>query len=414
MRRLLVITLLAISAGCAGAPAASGPSPPAPAPTTFVAALESGIAEPSLAILPDGNVTIVAIHFEAVSAWRGPARGGAFASIAAPEGSGDTDLAQSGGVLHHVGLGGRDARIAAQRSLDGGATWTEAIELAAEVGGVDRPWIAAAGERVVVAWASIPIEAGLFVGVSDDGGASWSAPYTYAQGATGIGDVAIDPADGRMYLSWSSADNVLHVSASDDGVAWEDVAAAPIGSYSFSSLAVDGAGTVYAVWSAPLDGRGNVPRSQGEVMTGVRVPFPPTRAYLSVSSDRGSTWSAPLDLTAEGTSAMYPAVAAGRPGRVAIAWYEVPLGSSDGTGKLALAVSDDAAAATPGFARIDPTPDPVALGLDCETQASCSTNRNVGEVLEVAMRPDGAPAVAWVQSGSEGVEIHYASPSGAV
>lgn len=407
-----ILFLSLVLAGCAstGDPAAD-PAPVA-ALTTLVAALDTGIAEASLAIMPDDNVTIVAVSGP-VHAWRGPASGtGPWAEVAAPGGPGDTDLAQSDGLLHHVGLFDEGGNIPYQRSRDGGRTWSDVVDLSPDVGGVDRPWIAAAGNRVAAAWGTTYMASGLYASLSDDAGETWSAPSKYSDRAAAIGDIAIDARDGTLFTSWASYPATLHVSSTHDGRTWEDHVVASSSSYSFPALAVDAAGAIYVVWSAPLEGRVDIPRAQGNV-SGFLFPAVPTHAYLSASTDGGATWSAPLDLTAEGTAAWYPTVAAGAAGSVVVAWYEMPLGPADGNGKLVLALSEDAAAATPRFERREATPEPVPLGMFCDT-TTCDSARNIGEVLEVTLRPNGAPAVAWIQAGESGVEIHYASPSGDV
>ena len=64
-----------------------------------------------------------------------------------------------------------------------------------------------------------------------------------------------------------------------------------------ATVATDAAGTVYFAWSDAKN------------------------AYLDVSRDGGATWSKPLKLNPAGTAAVYPTVAAGRAGRVDVAWY---------------------------------------------------------------------------------------------
>jgi hypothetical protein len=64
-----------------------------------------------------------------------------------------------------------------------------------------------------------------------------------------------------------------------------------------ATVATDAAGTVYFTWSDAKN------------------------SYLDVSRDGGTTWSKPRQLNAPRTAAVYPTVAAGKAGRVDVAWY---------------------------------------------------------------------------------------------
>src|SRR5207302_3076706 len=67
------------------------------------------------------------------------------------------------------------------------------------------------------------------------------------------------------------------------------------------TIAVDAAHNVYAAWSDNSAGT--------------------TDVYVSVSRNRGATWSVPTRVSRGLTLAIYPTIVAGDAGRVAVAWY---------------------------------------------------------------------------------------------
>ena len=117
--------------------------------------------------------------------------------------------------------------------------------------------------------------------VSHDGGHSWMANTD----STGNGTV-LDANDGR-YFPVSTAggdDNVL--------------------AHIFIASAMDTQGGLYALFSLRLGGHTE------------------THIYLMTSTDHGLTWSAPHQVdSGDINSAVFPAIAVGDPGRVAMAWY---------------------------------------------------------------------------------------------
>ncbi|HZR32735.1 MAG TPA: hypothetical protein VFA76_12885 [Terriglobales bacterium] len=87
----------------------------------------------------------------------------------------------------------------------------------------------------------------------------------------------------------------------------------------FAPIAIDRGGNLYLTWAqAPVDkATGNVAGS--------------SQIYMTVSTDHGATWGAPVRVTAATPSLktnLFPWIAAGDPGRVDIVWYGTPtLGS---------------------------------------------------------------------------------------
>jgi hypothetical protein len=98
----------------------------------------------------------------------------------------------------------------------------------------------------------------------------------------------------------------LLVSISRDGgrtFRTSQVALAKNGHRGFNSvsLSVDAAGTVYFAW------------------------FDNSNSFLNVSRDGGQTWTASRQINPKGTTAVWPTVAAGRPGHVDIAYLHAPV-----------------------------------------------------------------------------------------
>src|SRR5439155_11234719 len=87
----------------------------------------------------------------------------------------------------------------------------------------------------------------------------------------------------------------------------------------FGPIAIDRGGNLYVTWS-----QASVDVSTGQVSSSSQI-------YLSVSTDHGAHWGAPVRVTAATPSLqtnLFPWIAVGDPGRVDIVWYGTPtLGS---------------------------------------------------------------------------------------
>ncbi|MDP9067732.1 MAG: glycoside hydrolase [Actinomycetota bacterium] len=79
---------------------------------------------------------------------------------------------------------------------------------------------------------------------------------------------------------------------------------------SFSAIDVDQAGNVYVVWTER--------RPQGP-----KAKFGKTNSYLSVSKDKGQSWSTPVKLNTRMRTTTFPWIVAGSKGRVAVAYYGI-------------------------------------------------------------------------------------------
>jgi len=134
------------------------------------------------------------------------------------------------------------------------------------------------------------------------------------------GRPAIDPGDGTIYLplSHGTPGEGMRAAVSEDGGRSFRYATVPQSGMGTDAsgrafteamhpaAAVDEAGNAYLTWVERTEEGGYV-------------------VVLSSSSDRGETWSPPLPVS-DGTSgtAVFPAIAAGAAGRVAVGWYGAP------------------------------------------------------------------------------------------
>lgn len=310
------------------------------------------------------------------------------------QGTGDGDLAaDADGTLYWVGMFNDEMDVPFQVSTDRGETWSEPAGLAN--GRVDRQWISVGPDGTLyVSWRNEP---NIQIRTSPDGGATWSDVVAVAPDGL-HGPTVPDPTTaGTVYLPHVDEGAIRLARSLDHGAIWEDLVVhtfAPEGwqdhyTAAFPSAAVDEAGTIYVVWSVD-------PREDGP--SDARPPDL-YRVFLAVSSDGGTTWIEPLQLSPEGRVAMFPWVAAGGPGRIAVAWYEnengLPNDAPD-VWNVALTESVTADRPEPVFAGGHANVEPIHVGQVC--RGGCIfpiQDRSLLDFFEVTVKPDGQPIVAW-------------------
>jgi hypothetical protein len=219
----------------------------------------------------------------------------------------------------------RDIIVA--RSLDFGRSWSFSW---AERGreDADKPVLAVRGTDVYVGFNH---DEKFFVATSHDAGQTFSRVQVNANAAPGsslAGGATIDPA-GNVYFGWTAyarhemANRPVSVFVSrsaDGGRTWGtlllDVSSAPpeceaqgcatgyLGAQ--IALASDAAGALYALWNAGIANGG------------------PERIYFSSSTTGGASWSERVNVSraAPGVEHGFPALVAGAPGDVRIAWMD--------------------------------------------------------------------------------------------
>lgn len=353
------------------------------------------------------------------------------------EGGADASLAiDRRGRLHWAGLALNSA-VPYQWSDDEGLNWSEPFDVA-EGTSPDREWIVAGpGDDLYVVWRAYGGEdverRAVAVRASRDLGATWEpwspivevesvkvGAATAGQEPPLLGRPAIDARSGALYVPLSPLHGgpVQVARSLDRGASWdlvdlpgrsEDFLLAGQVPHSkgniFPVVAVDEAGTVYASWSEDRDAPEALPSTGGKT---VMVP----KVYLAVSRDQGATWSEAMPVSPPDRAAVFPAIAAGAPGRVGLAWYESAYGlPPDNTPQpwfVTLALSTSADSAAPTWAAAATTAEPVHVGRICTAGAVCAAggDRTRGDFLDVAIRPDGMAVVAYVQDvfppGEEG------------
>lgn len=218
------------------------------------------------------------------------------------------------------------------RSLDFGRTWSFAIaDRSTE--DVDKPVLAVRGADVYVGFNH---EEKFFVASSHDAGQTFtSVNITPEAGPSSslAGGATVDPS-GAVFFGWTSyakgaaqtSPAGIFVSRSlDGGRTWgttllDASSAAPGCEEQFCqtsflgaqiALASDSAGTLYALWNSGVTSGG------------------PQHIYFSSSTTGGSTWSAKESVSEAGGSVEsgFPAIVAGTPGDVRVAWMDTNAGT---------------------------------------------------------------------------------------
>jgi hypothetical protein len=205
--------------------------------------------------------------------------------------------------------------------------------------------------------------------------------------------------------------------SADFGATWDmkTVASMPSSSTSCASsifpvTAVDTAGTIYVVWSA----------SNGLVAPTFKETDP-NAVYLSYSTDQGDTWSKPLIVSDPTKDGRLPWIVAGKPGRVAISWYEsthdvpgeyVP---DEWNVKLWETVTADSTAPQGLTSTLNTNPN--HLGAICTGGIGCTTNgdRSLLDFFEITLNGAGQPVATWMSStlgtglgtAVQGPDVHF-------
>ncbi|MGH2670219.1 MAG: sialidase family protein, partial [bacterium] len=305
-----------------------------------------------------------------------------------------------GGRVHWAGLAAGDDAVPYQYSDDRGETWSDVYDIA-EDNGADREWINVrpSDGAIFVTWRDFgDSESRVAVRVSKDNGMTWS-PAVKAADDTRQGGAVPDPNGGAVYLPYD-LDGVIKVARSfDDGASWDSVdVTTTVGQrgHIFPVAAVDGGGIVYVVYARDEEAPTPAPDLVFETDRGLEHPD----VYLQVSTDKGATWSAPLKLNGDGTTAVFPWIAAGDRGRVVVAWYENPLGTPPHVGQwfTTAAISVDADSDGPRFATTRVSEEPAHTGQFCTSGGACvltGQDRTMLDFFEVAIHPDGYPVLTW-------------------
>src|SRR5581483_6678319 len=323
------------------------------------------------------------------------------------DGGGDGDIAiDANGSIYWAGLSGSSGPIPFQASTDKGVTWTKPVDLSNKTGS-DREWIDAWGNgHVVVDWRDTKDGGKLAFRHSVDGGKTWDS-LQYWESDHVAGPIVHDPSSSSIYVPYIDDGKGIVVARTDDfGHNWTKVLAAPISrtlllgfpTSIFPVAAVDSAGTVYLVYASDDTLPDNVP-----VKAANRAVV-----HLLVSKDKGATWSKPVVVSPEGNTALFPWVAAGKPGRIAIAWYEGTLGAPNEVApdlwNVHLVESATGDAEKPTWKGALLNSQPTHIGTICTDGLLCSLtgrDRSLLDFFEVTIAPDGQPHATWSGDANE-------------
>jgi len=189
---------------------------------------------------------------------------------------------------------------------------------------------------------------------------------------------------GTATTSWLPAAGVTR----DEGKSWQLATAPSAGGVAVGLGlvvgAADEAGNVYLSWA----------EAKQKQMT----------VYLAVSKDDGKTWSKPIVVDDDAGSKVFPAIAAGDAGRVAIAYYHadqhdypsnVP---KDTHWNVTLAWTADALNGTPTWERANLSTHSARTGPICPDGSTCQGNRQLLDYFALKVTPQGRVASVWTST----------------
>ena len=162
--------------------------------------------------------------------------------------------------------------VIVSRSLDGGITWENPIQVNATPGNLDKSWIACDNwpasphyGNCYVEWdANAGFTNNIQMSTSSDGGLTWSSPLPTTNNATGLGGQPLAQPNGNVIVPIGNASlsSILAFRSTDGGASWSSTMpvspvavhmVGPLGTQhmrtdALPSADVDAAGNVYVVW----------------------------------------------------------------------------------------------------------------------------------------------------------------------
>jgi hypothetical protein len=413
-----------------------------------------GGGEPSIASAPDGTLYI-SYPGPGMGFYRSTNLGKSWIKGATADAdSGDTTVnVDSSGAVYQSNLltfGGAPSdtlQIDIYKSLNGGAKWTQkGVTGTADNPSsnhstnstflVDRQWVdvyvppgkTTNEARVYVTYHDF-VAGIMWVNVSKDGGKTFSEQQTILTDPEAIANglcnvipggtrvVQSGPHAGRVYAAWLSGNaatnaptgcnytqmdtfgQIWSAYSDDEGATWTDQLvydAGPTGhdaSYLFSDLTLDSAGNPYLAFTL---NDGDAPHLGGENDL--------WNIFVSASFDGGKTWNgasdgsgAPYKVTSTIGTHVFPAITAGDPGRVAVAYLatdaitpQIPYGKAFPGGvpgakwNVFLARSLDLNSANPTWKTLQLTSKPMHTGDICNLGIFCLTPTCLDDSLPCA------------------------------
>jgi len=277
-------------------------------------------------------------------------------------GGGDTEIT----IANNRDVFGSDLQTlacnSALRSLDEGKTFTTSE---ACFPATDRQWMGvydpngnATGRRIYLA-ANGQV-AGCYLLVSTDNGITYTPPNpTNPEALVGgscIGRFAVDPANGQIFVPTGGGTTRV---STDGGVTWAARGSSGAQAHFFAPLQLDTAGNLWQAWT------------EG------------SKAFLSYSLDRGASWhtkiqvstgpASPIGTSPDLRQMLFPWLAVGDPGRVAVVFYGTTdtgsnggfPGSNNALWHAYATFSTNALDANPTFTQVQADEHPMHRGTIC-------------------------------------------------
>lgn len=306
-------------------------------------------------------------------------------------------------------------------SLDHGETWMNAgAPMAGLLPGTDRPWIAAHSARpdsqsasVVVKYLQLAGAHRLAYFVSAPDGALLMVEDRELP-PCGQTPIAIErtgdgPTEARVVMACIDSDALSVVRApAYFGPAGLDFPAERLPGP--PGKPAGGIGAVLAAGDSGAPMAGVYALAWNDVASGHAI-------HLSVSMDAGATWSEPLRLNGDNTTAVFPWVDISGAGNLAVTWYESPgvgdPNTLDGTWvpmHASLLLAPDGRLAGPNLLPL--SDHPVHTGPICTQGLNCvledrARERRLLDFFEVDVDDDGTSHVTWTDNSQDVPTIWY-------
>lgn len=326
------------------------------------------------------------------------------------------------------------------RTDDRGAHWTVNQIAATNPSFIDRPWLAvypsklsAMGDQVYISYHDFTASQ-INVAASNDGGATFG-PSVDVLATNGIAfansfcntipsDIEVDPETGEVYVQWITADPVQNVGMGCNITQIQNfhqvwVAHSPPAT-GVGPLAVtiwdahkvfDGPGNtntddIFATLAVDDSGRsgvaGNVYSVFADNLSGLSV----FDIWMSHSSDKGGSWSAPVKVNRDGGTHFFPWVAAGSTGRVDFIWLNspdyTPTDAELSPWSVTFAQTTNGTALAPTFKQTSASSGVMHVGGICTNGIFCSItsgNRDLADSISIAIDRGGSAALVWTDQG---------------
>ena len=243
---------------------------------------------------------------------------------------------------------------------------------------------------------------------SKDGGQTFTAGVLDDKLGDGLGDLRVDKSDGTLYEAHYDSDGpddkdnagVLSIAAfrqaRQDKLTDPDMGTVATGVSMLShwpAFDIDPDGNLYITWDE--SGQGTSGRKAG--------------VYYSYSTDRGKTWAAPLRVDTDEKTDIWPWLAVGDKGRVAIAWFEadkkLPNEDAQTSGDYGWNVYAaqtlnglGCGGAAPAFTVAKATPEPFHTGTICMGGTVCQAqaiDRRLGDYFAIEIDGTGRMYAAY-------------------